>query len=266
MTDDKAMTRTERMDLIKLTKLRAKQAEREVETMEAVHRAGIEDQLAAEFDRHDALWAEAVIFAEEAMAKANAEIREQCAALGIPPSEAPQLHSMWSSRGPNYGDHQRRAELRKLAETRLVAMTKMAKTKIAEAQLNQETVLTAGGLQSAEAQQVLESMPTVAELMPAMSLDDLGVKRWQPSDDAAARLLAPFTPADRQRRRVLRAIENNPTATDVELAAITGIDVRKVATYTKDYVYGEKPMLGAVSNTDDDVADGGELEGDDDGR
>jgi len=232
---DEPMSRTERMDIIRVAKLTAKQAERELETQEAVIRSEIEDQLTAEFERHDALWAEAIILAEEATAKANAHIREQCAALGIPPKEAPQLHGVWSSRGPSYSDRCRRAELRKLAETRAAALTKMGKTTIQRWLVDEEKRLLEGGLTSREAQQTIASIPTVEKLMPAITLDDLGVKRWVPDEDAAARLLTPFTPADRQRRMVLRAIEAHPDATDVELAAITGVDVRKVAAYTAEY-------------------------------
>ena len=44
-------------------------------------------------------------------------------------------------------------------------------------------------------------MPTVADLMPALSLQDLGVTRWQPPEDIAAQLTTPMTPAQRRQRR-----------------------------------------------------------------
>jgi hypothetical protein len=197
------MTDAERRNLIQLSKLRAKQAVQHVETQEAVHLAAIEDQMAAEFDRHDTLWAEAVVLAEEALAKANAHIRGQCASLGIPADDAPRLHSLWSSRSPRFALRSDRAELRRLAVTRLVALTKMAKTQISEQQVDIETKLRAGALESNEATTAFDAMKSVAELMPAVSLDDLGVKRWTADEEMAARLLTPFTTNDRQRRRVV---------------------------------------------------------------
>ena len=53
-------------------------------------------------------------------------------------------------------------------------------------------------------------MPTVQALMPPLSLEDLGVIRWQPPEDAAGQLTTPLTPAQRRRRQILRAIEANP--------------------------------------------------------
>ena len=67
--------------------------------------------------------------------------------------------------------------------------------------------------------------------MPALSLDDLGVKTWQPSKDAAAELLRPSTPADRKRTLVRRAIAANPHASDRKIAEIAGVDHKTVAAH-----------------------------------
>jgi hypothetical protein len=229
------MTEAERRNLIQLSKLRAKQAAQHVETQEAVHLAAIEDQLTAEFDRQDTLWAEATILAEEAMAKANAHIREQCASLGIPAADAPQLHSLWSPRSPRYALRSDRADLRKLALTRLSALTKMAKTQISEQQLDIETKLRADALESANATAAFDAMTSVAEMLPAVGLDDLGVKRWTADEETVARLLTPFTATDRQRRRVVRVLEMHPDASHAEIAAATRIDVHKVAAIVKEH-------------------------------
>lgn len=117
------MTKVERDRLIKLARVRAKQAEREAEARQATLLAEVQDQLTAEFDAHDKLWSDAVTVAEKALDKANAQIRLKCAELGIPAGEAPQLMMGWRSRSPSYTDRERRAELRKLAETRLYALT-----------------------------------------------------------------------------------------------------------------------------------------------
>jgi hypothetical protein len=65
--------------------------------------------------------------------------------------------------------------------------------------------------------------------MPPLSLDGLGVKRWQPDEDAAARLATPSTPADRKRRRILQAIERIPGASNRAIAQIAGCDPKTVA-------------------------------------
>lgn len=217
-----------------LARLRAKQAEREAEPREKILLAEVQNQLTADFDAHDALWAEAVTIAEEAAAKANAHIRLACADLGIPSNEAaPQLELGWQSRSPRYSDSSRRAELLKLAETRLAALTKTAKTAIQDKLLVVETELIAGRLASADAKAFLEtSMPTAEQLMPRLSLDDLGVVRWQPPEDLAGQLTAPLTPADRKRRRILRAIAN-PGASNHAIAKIVGVDHKTVAAHRR---------------------------------
>jgi hypothetical protein len=227
------MTKAERDQLVKLARLRAKQAEREAEARQATLLAEVQDLLTAEFDAHDRLWSDAVTVAEEALDKANAQIRLQCVDLGIPAGEAPQLSMGWRSRGPCYSDRERRAELRKLAETRLVALTKTAKAAIRDKLLDVETELIVGDLQSADAREFLASLPTVEALMPSLSIEDLGVVRWQPPEDAATQLTTPLTPADRRRRRILRAIEANPTASDRKIAEIAGCDHKTVAAHRR---------------------------------
>ena len=250
MTDrnpDQQMTNADRQSLIRVARGRARQAEREADMREKTLLAEVQDQLTAEFDAHDALWADAVIIAEEAAAKANAHIRVVCADMGIPPKEAPQLRLGFSSRGPSYTDKERRAELRKLAETRLTALKHQAKTVIRANALDAEERLILGGLESSEAKQFFAAMPTVEQLMPPLSLDDLGVKRWQPPEDAATQLTTPLTPADRRRRRVLRAIEANPDASDRKIAQIANCDHKTVATYRRDR--GDFPAIGGESAT-----------------
>ncbi|OBG69483.1 hypothetical protein [Mycobacterium sp. E3339] len=237
-----AMTKAERDQLVKVARLRAKQAEREAEARQATLLAEVQDQLTAEFDAHDKLWSDAVTVAEEALDKTNAQIRLQCAELGIPAVEAPQLVMGWRSRGPSYSNRNRRAELRKLAETRLAALTKTAKVAIRDNLLDVETELIAGDLQSADARKFLASLPTAEELMPALRIEDLGVVRWQPPEDAATQLTTPLTPADRRRRRILRAIEANPTASDRKVAEIAGVDHKTVAAHRRGR--GESPATG----------------------
>jgi hypothetical protein len=87
----------------------------------------------------------------------------------------------------------------------------------------------------------------VEQLMPNLSLEDLGVKRWQPPEDIAAQLTTPMTPAQRRKRQILRAIEANPGASDRKIAEIASCDHKTVATYRRER--GEFPAIGGESPT-----------------
>ena len=127
MTDISPMSKGDRDALIRFARAQARQAEREVDSRMAVCHAEVVDQMTATFAADDALWKEAVLLANEQMEKANALIRNQVAALGIPPTEAPQISAHWYSRGSSYSNRNRRAELYKLADAKLAAMAKTAK-------------------------------------------------------------------------------------------------------------------------------------------
>ena len=251
MTDTNPMTNADRQALIRIAKARAKQAEREAETHEKILIVEVLDLMTAEYSARDELWSDAVAIAEEAAAKANTQIQLRCAELGIPPKHAPQLELGWRSRSGEFINRDRRAELRKLAEDKAAAVTKTAKTAIQASAIDIEERLVLGGLQSDEARAVIASMPTVADLMPALSLEDLGVKHWQPPEDIAAQLTTPMTPAQRRRRQILRAIEANPGASDRAIAQIADCDHKTVATYRRER--GEFPAIsGEIPTPDED--------------
>lgn len=239
--NDNQMTKGERDQLIRLVKNRAKQAEREAEMREKVLLAEVRDHMAAEFQANDDLFAEAVAIATAAAEKANAQIQARCAELGIPAQHAPGLQLSWHSRSPELQNNARRAELLKLAGARLQALTKAAKTQIQSQALDAEEKLILGGLESPEAKALFAAMPTVEQIMPALSLEDLGVVRWQPAEDAAAQLTSPMTPADKRRRRILRAIEVNPQLSDRKVAELVGCDHKTVGTYRRER--GEFPAI-----------------------
>ena len=121
------------------------------------------------------------VICEEAAAKANEQIRARCAELGIPPAYAPQVSTNFLRRGPDLINTDRRRELRELAEERLEALTRTAKTEIdRNTLLDIEEQLILGGLESDEATATLAAMPTAEALMPALGLEDLGVKPGSP--------------------------------------------------------------------------------------
>jgi hypothetical protein len=120
-------------------------------------------------------------------------------------------------------------------------------------------ILVAGSQESADARAVLEAMPTAEQLMPALSLGDLGVKTWQPPEGTASALLAPSTPADRKRRKVLAAIEAHPGWPDRKIAEISRVDHKTVAAYRRraGETAGELP-----SRDPDDGKPSGKVPGD----
>jgi hypothetical protein len=227
------VNKSERDDLIRLVRLRAKQARSDAETRAKILAAEIEDLMAAQFEAEDELWVRAVVIAEKAAVQANERIAEQCARLGIPPQHAPGLELRWRARSPEFTSGGRRAELRKLAQARLAALTAAAKSAVDGQALDAETALVAGSLESEDARAVLDALPTAEQLMPALSLDDLGVRTWQPPAGAASALLTPSTTADRKRRRVMAAIEAHPGWSDRRIAEVVGVDHKTVTTYRR---------------------------------
>ena len=252
------MNKSERDDLVRLVRLRAKQARTDAETRAKILLAEVEDLMAGQFEAEDELWGQAVAIAEKAAVRANEQIAGQCALLGIPAQHAPGLELRWRMRSQEFTSQARRAELRRVAHTRLAALTAAAKSAIDSEALAAETALVAGSLESADARAVLDALPTAEQLMPALTLDDLGVKTWQPPEGAAAALLTPSTTADRRRRKVLAAIEAHPGWSDRKIAEIAGVDHKTVAAYRR--------RAGEIPGTDPgDEEPGGEFSGDGDG-
>jgi hypothetical protein len=208
----KRINRAERENLLRLARSRARVAKSEAVQREKVLLAEVEDLLSAEFEAQDELWAEAVMIAEEAARKANELIVACCADLGIPAKHAPKLGLEWRSRSDSFSDSARRGELRKLAESKLMALTATAKTIIDRKLVDTETALIADSLESDEACAYLAAMPTAEQLMPSLSLDDLSVKHWQSPEGTASALLSPSTPADRKRRQIRRGCDHKTIA------------------------------------------------------
>jgi hypothetical protein len=248
------MTRADRQDLIKLARLRARTAKAQVKEREKVLLAEVEDTLNAEFSRRDELWADAIAIAEATVAATNEKIRAECAVLGIPARDAPSVELGWYGRSSRFSDQQSRTNLRKLAQVRLTALSETARASVDANALEVETALTAGGLASSEAKAFLESMPSVEALMPSLSLDDLGVKRWQPPRELARDLLTPSTPADMRRKQIAQAVEQNPGASNRQIAAITGFDHHTVGKYRDQR--GEIPASAGEIPTAGETAEG----------
>jgi hypothetical protein len=158
-------SKSERDDLARVIKLRAKVAREGITQREAELLADMEDQLAAKYKFDHKLWADITAAAQEAIAEADAK-------SGIHEDFRPKLSLSWYNRGEN-ALADRRAELRRVAQTRIAAVGKAAKTAISAQEANLLTAVIADGLTSEQARNLLESMPTVEWLMPQMNIAEL---------------------------------------------------------------------------------------------
>jgi hypothetical protein len=166
-----ALSRSEREDLLRVARLRLKVAKTAASQRAAELLAEFERLLAAEysFDQDDT-WREAKKQADATVVEAQAIIAERCRELGIPARFAPGLNCYWHGRGEN-GSKDRRNELRKVATTRIAAIEKAAIAEIERQGAEIQTRLLAIGM-SEEAAGLLESMPSAAELMPALAVSE----------------------------------------------------------------------------------------------
>ncbi|HEY6206242.1 MAG TPA: hypothetical protein VIW21_08765 [Chthoniobacterales bacterium] len=171
------MTKSERVELGQLIRKRER-----VMKSYASERAA---QMLAEFDRQsaelysfdqDEIWNQSTKAAEKVVAEANGKIAARCKELGIPAEFAPSLSFGWMERGQN-SVAGRRAELRRMAVSKIKAIEAETITKIERLSLTAQTEVLAHGMESDAAKQFLESMPSLETLMP--SLDAAEIKKLQ---------------------------------------------------------------------------------------
>lgn len=167
------MTKSERVELGQLIRKR----ERVMKSLAAERAAN----MLAEFDAQsaaiysydqDEIWKKSTEEAEKVVAEANKTIAARCQELGIPKEFAPSLSFGWYERGQN-AVASRRAELRRMAKSRIAAIEKEALTKIERLSLTAQTEVIANGLESAAARRFLEKMPELESLMPAINAAEL---------------------------------------------------------------------------------------------
>lgn len=169
------MTKSERSELGQLIRKREK-----VMKSQAAERAA---QMLAEFDTQsaqiysfddDKVWSQANALAEKAIDESNKKISARCKELGIPSEFSPHLEMGWRERGQNEVAG-RRAELRRMASSRIKAIEAETCRKIEQMSLIAQTEVIANGLRSQAAREFLEKMPSLETLMP--KLDAFELKR-----------------------------------------------------------------------------------------
>lgn len=162
---DNRMSKTERVELTQLIRKRERVMKSQAFEQGAIMLAHFDEQLATiyEFDQDEA-WNGATEIAQKAVDESNAQIAKRCRDLGIPPEFAPRLEFGWCGRGQN-AVAGRRSELRRMAASKIKAITEATKSRIERMSLEAQTQVVANGLESAAAKNFLETMPGVDELM-----------------------------------------------------------------------------------------------------
>lgn len=167
------MTKAERDDLIRLIKQREKLARSAAEQRSAAMLAEFEQKITDlhPFDRNE-VWTAAVEAVAEATEEANARIAAEAEKLGIPEEFRPSVRFHWDRRGEaEY--RQRRDELRRVAKAEIDAIEKAAVVQIGTESVRAQTEVISHGLESEAAQQFLNSLPAVEDMMPALDLETI---------------------------------------------------------------------------------------------
>ncbi len=195
MTNNGGMTKGEREELQRLIRHREKVLKSAAKQRSTELRADFENQLGTiyTFDQ-DEVWQEAEGAAKQETDKANARIAERCRQLGIPKRFAPSINTYWVGRREN-AVAERRAELRKMATTRIEAIEQETIVKIEMASVNAQTEIVTNGLSSEAARNFLDRLPSIETLMPKFAIAEIAGEADPP---VAEQLVSPNTL--RQRR------------------------------------------------------------------
>jgi len=165
------MTSRERSDLAALIRQRERVLKTKIKERSRELLAQFEQQAAViyEYD-DDATWSEAVKIAEQEIVKANTKIAERARQLGIPKRYAPRVAFGWIGRNEQYAVQQRRAELRRVAQSKIAALEQAALSKIAEQALQAQTEVVKLGIETQAAKAFLEAMRPLEQLMPPLEV------------------------------------------------------------------------------------------------
>ena len=168
-----SMSARERSDLQLLLRQREKVLKGTAKQRSAELLADFENHLGQQYSfDQDKVWKAAAVLAKTEIEKANRAIAAQCAKLGIPARFAPEIEMHWYSRGEN-ASKERRAELRKMAMTRIAAIESAAIVEIGKSTVEAQLVIAASGLASDAAKAFLDKLPPIESLMPALSYEEV---------------------------------------------------------------------------------------------
>ena len=166
------ITPQERQQLRQVIRLREQRAKRQVEAFADERLAQFEQEMATVYRADDERWERVTQAVQRIEHEANAEIARICEAEGIREDVAPSYYVCFRGRGMN-ADKDRRAELRRVAQTRVKADAKAAKVLIETASAGVQEQLLIGGLRTEEARALVDAIPSVESLMPPLSTAEI---------------------------------------------------------------------------------------------
>jgi hypothetical protein len=212
------MNKGEREDLQRLIRQREKVLKSAAKQRSAELLADFENQMGSEFSfDDDATWTQAYNEAAIEVEKAQKIIAKRCRELGIPDRFAPNLEIRWRARGYDNLVDKRKAELRRMATTRIEAIEQKAVTDIEMNCLKAQEQIALAGLTSDAARGFIEALPSIDTLMPALSYAEIAGEADPP---IVEQLVSPNA-LRQQRYRQRQALRRNATVTPA-LRAVTG--------------------------------------------
>jgi hypothetical protein len=163
---ERRMSKGEQANLFRLGKLNKDGAIAAQKEQTKAALAEFEMRLASQFsyDQREA-WADLMASAKSHVAEIDRKLAEDCRRLGIPENFRPEIAVQWFGRGEN-ASRDRRAELRRVAVTRLAALEASAVARIEEGYRRFQTAVLTSAIGSYEARQLLAGLPTAAQLLP----------------------------------------------------------------------------------------------------
>ena len=211
------MNKSEREDLLRLIRQREKVLKSAARQRSAELLADFENQMGSEFAfDDDAVWAQAYNEAAIEIKKAQTVIAKRCRELGIPDRFAPDLEMEWRHRGYDNLIDKRKAELRRIATTRIQAIEIKAVADIEMNCLKAQEQIALAGLTSEAAHSFIEALPSIEALMPALSYSEIAGEADPP---VVEQLVSPNA-LRQQRYRQRQALRRNTNVTPA-LRAVT---------------------------------------------
>jgi hypothetical protein len=172
MTEPDRMTSRERSDLAALVRKRERVAKTQTANVKAQRLADFEVQLASQFAAEDERFRDLTTFAQQVVDRANREVQRRCEEMCIPEHFRPRLGLTWMGRGEN-AVGERRAELRRVAQTRADVDQKQALEHIETASLETQEQLLRDGLTTSAAREFIDRLPTPEQLLPQLDAGSL---------------------------------------------------------------------------------------------
>lgn len=149
------------------------------------------------------------------MAKWQSQLAARNRKLGISARFAPSISLDWHHRG--YGNllEKRRKELRKMAQTAIAAKEQKAKVQIELSCLEAQEKIAVAGLTSDAAREFIEALPSIGDLMPLLSFNEVAGEADPPVAEQLVSSNALRQARHRERQKALRNVTEPLQVADV---------------------------------------------------